>query len=280
MLFMAVTNIGSVSAQPQSSRNIAYDVSLQTRQNGFVTRVHLLYDRGRFRQEMLFPTSKAKTAQYMQIHDGKRPYIAWSCSLSARTAWPLPISCCRALSLAARREGEAAAKQQYHLPAAYHIETLPDDANPPRPSAELLTKMPEPLFDRAPVGEEVVAGYKCRIYELRQAQAVSSSRDGAPGAVTTQQTRTRRAWVEPRTGLILRLEDRIEPPAGSPAPPMSTGYVVTGLRFPDSIPAERFQIPPGINAYIAKIFSDVKLPAGVHRVEATGPPAYVGMGIN
>lgn len=277
--WLSMCSTGAQQAVPSfRPLNVAYDAELEHHTGNSITRVHLLYDRGRFRQEMRFPGSPpTKKPMYMQICDGNRPYIAWSCSLSGRTAWPLPEACQQALSRAVRREGEAIVRQRYHVPANFPLTVYANDKEPPHPSMALKTKNDLLLNNVRLVGTETIAGYACQIYESSATQRIEASRDGVAGSQMLHQSRTVRAWVEPRTGLVLRLENREQPPPGSPAPPTSRGYVVKTLRLPAAIPVERFQIPSGIRVYVAKLFSDVKLPRGVKRMQAMGKAADVGM---
>lgn len=89
---------------------------------------------------------------------------------------------------------------------------------------------------------------------------------------------TQRAWIEPKSGLVLRLEQRTDPPANSPMPPQRTVFLVKRLRFLPSVPVSRFQLPPGTVAHVPLIFQAVRLPQGVKRVAATGPYEGIGVG--
>ncbi len=266
---------GAAQQVNQHATSLIYDVEMDVRTPQQVFWHHVLYDNGKYWDGTIFPTSHLKEPVYVELYDGSKPYIAWGCRLDEHRASPLPAACQYALSVAAGRDGVEAVRQRYHIPTGHSIYPAKDD--PPRPSSILKTKSDFPRLTGPAVGSGNVAGYMCQIYESRVSQKTESSRDGVPGSVMLQQTHETRAWVEPRTGLVLKLEERQIAAPGSPVPPSATGYVVKKLLLPASIPLERFQLPPGTTANVARIFGDVKLPSGVKRVLPPPEAADIGM---
>lgn len=251
----------------ESDPKLVYDAFIERFQGLNVQKGRLLCSGERFRCEieMTRPDGRGKSiATY--VYDNSQPPVVWGYD-EKRSAWPSSPSCDKAIADAMVRYGEAETQRRFGVPARYLKIARLYAGHKLRPDLHLLTRKELDRLAWKKVGREKVAGVLC---EALQGKWVAPGTGGSV-RVTIEQ----KAWVEPRTGLVLRWESRY---ANPPAPPFRQGYVVKRLRFLKSVPPDRFQLPPGSTANVPEIFQDVRLPPGVRRVKATGAFAKTGKG--
>jgi hypothetical protein len=215
----------------------------------------------------------------MELYDGSDPILVWGYDAKSRSAYPTYDASMVAFSQAVKRLGDGPARERYSIPA--HIPALflirPVQRPAPRIRLETLASLKD--YKLQPQGKESVAGFPCRIYgSVIAYKHPGITRSEPDTAEATPAQQAVRAWVEPETGLVLRLEQRTQFGAGSPVPPQRFGYLVKKFQRLPSIPITRFQLPPGAQANVPKIFAGVRLPAGVKRVSMTG--AFAGIGVD
>lgn len=278
----AVTSAPPRQAAPVSRPPLRFRAVLG--QTGWPNR-SLLFDQGRYRLEQHTVTKPGDphphNELFVQLFDGCKPHITWHYHedqiAKRRSARPAPDSISPALDQSARQNGEAVTRQRYGLPASYRFRkmraSLPfgNDLLQMPSAAQLLTaKRPGETAKRVGVGR--VAGYACQVYERRVVPAhpfgtlLASGQGFAGNPILTW-----RLWVEPRSGLVLKEEDRQEFPANSPVPPQRQVYQVLSLQFLTApVPLARFQLPPGTVAHVPALFRDARLPKGVTRSDEPG----------
>ena len=244
-----------------------YRASVERWENGALVRGRLSVDREKFRVEIRFPAPPGKTpATDIELYDGGRePPLVWDYSPKHREAWPTFASSLYAPAWSARRIGEAETRRRYRIPPSARIpKRIP--AEFPRPALRIatLSDYPQAVVDPAAAGS-AVAGRPCRLYR-------ATTRSG--GGVT----RRVRAWVDPRTGLVLKLEEHLTFPESSPMPPRRGGYTVRTLELPRSLPRSTFRLPAGTKAVVPEIFGGVRLPDGVRRAPVPGGGSGTGIG--
>src|SRR5262249_1752055 len=163
-------------------------------------------------------------------------------------AFPMIEACINALAEESERYGENAVRKRYHIPARFN---MPQHPQPLIASLGISSKKTWPAIQgEHPVGKAKVPGYLCQIYKVENPE------------------RSLHLWIEPETGLVLRLEDRQIFPGRQP--PLRHTYVISRLAFKRNIPQTQFELPAGITAQVPTIFANVRLPKGVKRVAIKG----------
>ena len=244
------------SGQACGSRDVdrngdSYAADLQVSLGSQSRRAHLVMSHGRFRLEDYVGASN-RLRGYIELYDGNQPPTVWGYNSEARSARPLPLSCLSAVARAMQRNGGAAVRNRYHLPA-----TVAFAESAPRPTLCLPTLAELELASARPSVREPVAGKMCDVRE----RAVSLPNGG--------QTKTR-AWAERQTGLVMKCEETTYSPPNSPVPPMTRRFVVTKITFGPQPALGQFELPPGTAAHVPETFRSVKLPARVKRVDEPG----------
>jgi hypothetical protein len=256
---------------PPRAEALRYEATVEQINGASRQRTRVIYDSGRFRVEY-FPGVTYPVPEYVELFDGSDPILYWVYQTRERTAVPSLWSCLMAMGREAHRLGEARARSLYEIPAEVRLNTYAPGERAtmragPRPFSEYRS-------DLRPQGQERVAGYLCRIYSRRIISAQpDDARDGRD-APASAPARTVSAWVEPKSQLVLRFEERFEAPA---VPPRRIGYRATQVRFPRAIPDPTFQLPAGTTVYLPRTLSAIPLPQGVKRETMKGPWAQVGL---
>lgn len=234
----------------------------------------ILYDQGRFRVEHFRRPGDTSPERIELFGDGD-PTLAWSYDVSSRAAYPTMESSERALWRAVRQLGEARARQRYGIPVQVPLSPTEERASP---TLGGLTLSCLRRYRLRSSGRARVAGFECVIFGARlvprDADKVVRSHD----TLQANPVQSIRAWVEPRTELVLRLEERFEFPPGSGIPPKQQVFQVKKLRLLTKVPPSRFKLPSGATAHVPHIFNHVRLPSGVKRVSMTG--GFAGIGID
>lgn len=251
-------------APAASSTPPAYEAHVERREGIHVTRAHILYDRGKFRETMFPGSSQNRSAAgHVLLYDGK---MVWEYRPGAQSATPGLSAIMHRLVVLTQQLGVKTVVKRYQVPASlvhHYAGARVVAPGRPRPVNGLRTRADIPGLPEKPAGSEQIAGYPCQKYEILP----------RPGS----QQPTIRAWIEPRTGLVLQWEQVTTPLPDSPVPPMRMHYVVRKLRLLRSLPPETFHLPPGTTAHLPEIFRDAPLPPGVKRVPLTGKAAKTGI---
>ena len=262
MLFLCLFNKSlAQSGVPEK----AYEAHIEKFEGNRKIQRKVLYDKGCFRSEESYPVlSGQPPGVSIYVYDKSLPTIVWGYQKQKPSAWASYESCCNALMEISRREGEVATRKKFLISPTFTL-----NANRSLLS-DLVLRTLSTLgkYTWRKDKQEKIAEYLCDVM-LAEYQPPQS-----------KDKIVQRAWVEPHSGLVLQWESRYLPGAGSPVPPIFTGYRVKSLKFLKSVPIARFQLPPGAIANVPAIFKTVKLPKGVKRVPATGAFAALGMDIS
>ena len=238
-------------------------------------KAHLLISGDRFRAECtIFSPQGQKMYDAFQTYDATTPHVVWQYDPMTKIAHAESQSGTNALYEAIRRDGDPATRRRLGIGLAEQIQI---GWQPYRPDPYI--RMRSGLMNRnspsktyfVPVNESrgyaVICGYRCQLYEL-----MDKSPDKDNGI-----DRLESAWVEPKTGLVLRWEQRVKYGLHSAMPPSRVWTTVTHLHFLQvAPPIRRFQIPPGATVKVLKVFVGAKLPGDVRREIMTGPGSGMG----
>jgi hypothetical protein len=235
----------------------------------------LVYDRGRFRVEH-FLRPDDTSPEWVELYDGAHPSLVWAYNVRNRDANPSLESSLRAMRQEIQRLGDQKARERYGIPV--QVSMPAPSGSQPSPSIGGMTLSCLQQFQLRHTGRDKLAGFRCDVWEGRVAPPRTNTAIRRVDTLEANPSHTVRAWIEPRTQLVLRLEDRMEFPPPSLIPPQRHGFVVKKLRLLSAVPAATFRLPPGTTAQVPRIFAGVPLPAGVKRGVMTG--AFAGIGID
>ncbi len=259
----------SRSRNPPQDPNWIFEADIDSvQENRIEPSHHLLYDRGKMREDYFSPQPRHELTGFSRLYDGKSN-VVWDYFANERRAMPTLGSCFSALSAAARRYGEAEARQRYKVPAGYESGHLTEDHQSRNLDFGLFRVASETSKQTRLVGVEPVAGFACQLYERRN----EPTQAGQP-------TATWRYWVEPKSRLALRFEILSEFPPSSRMPPRRNGYIARRVRFLKSLPDHRFQLPAGTTAILPATLKDMALPSGVKRGSAPGDVGLIGVDLH
>jgi hypothetical protein len=220
---------GSQLPQPGGLLNIAYEASLMKKEGKTVNRAQVQFDRGKYRVGQIFATKQfSRTPVCFEMYDGMPPHVPWTVRTDSRLASPNLI---------------------YYDPSGGPAR---------RPSGWIVSRTDLRPGEWKKLKQERVAGQLCEVWRGKSPSVVLQSPNPGPYS--------QKVWLEPRSKLVLKLEEGNDPPKGSTFPRIRRLLVVEKIRFVDRFPPETFQLTPGTTAVLQTAFWDTPLPPGVRRV--------------
>jgi hypothetical protein len=299
-----VIRLGSPAPYTVRNKAWSFEATVDYRSKGRLFRVsHLVYnEHGAFQEEWTtenpagrVDASKKPTRVYCYkaggpdiVYQGMYEMPGFPSSTLVLT--PTRPACLQILLQRVAREGEAAVRRRYHIPATLNLSDPSDivaehgiGAGTPyqsngffgpnflvngAPSGfgwppfmfQLIVFQPEkPFLHQSSfqrVGKETVAGQPCQIYRSQNRLTTTTY------------------WVNPRTALVLRKE--INTLAIGRIPPSSRGCVVTRWKSIPQVPMKAFDPPAGSVVLLPELLKNTPLPPGVRRKPMTGLEATLG----
>jgi hypothetical protein len=253
--FGKIAAFGQTPTPPQR-----YEAEIISTSNSQTFHTVLLTDRKSFRLSCWFGDRQPPLkAGFFELYDTGDPSgVVWGYNSDLRRAGPSYGSLGNALEREKAQLGEQAVRHKYRIPARAPAFI---GYTPPQPSTHLITedelpaKYPNFRFQKS--GHEVIAGFECQKRDATHIEANGTSRSVS-------------VWVEPKSRLVLRWEERIVGGSASGAPPMRVMYRVVRISFPKRVDRRLFALPPGTTVGLPDTMWTVVLPAGIRREHMHG----------
>jgi hypothetical protein len=258
---------------PERHESLSYQAEVvQTNQGRSETAV-VLYNRGKFRVARF--QTKMQHPSSIELYDQTDPILVWAYDPQTRSAYPSLRSSLEAIGRASQRLGEEETRRRYGIPASFAIRR--PSGGHPRPGIGHLLVGTFSDLSLKPAGKGTAAGVPCSIFTAVVAPANPQIIGRSPSALEANPSQRFRFWIDAETGLVLRLEHRIEFGVGSPVPPQQNMFLVRRLEWLKAPAPERFRLPPGARAHVPRIFDHVRLPPGVKRLDMTASNGATGL---
>lgn len=247
----------------------AFQAEVEYVMGNFIEHKKIYYDRGKWRVETLIPGipgTKAKPFTKIELYDGDRPPVVWEYYPHAQTAVATFETYRYTLSEEARRFGEAQTRKKYNI-----AKTLPGrrtivaNMMPPNAHPCILTRHDLESIARPTGRKAKIVGHTC--------EEILAEWKLANGAKAVS-----RAWVEPRSGLVLIKEDGAVQSARSAAPNFANLLRFKELKFVSKFSPSLFELPPGTTVVTPRSLAYVPLPRGVKRKPMQGRASECGLG--